>query len=93
MERQVQRYGASFWKGDEGKRADFARHFGFGRPLQQARRRPWARREVPTPHDGFNLNDLVSYNETQEANGRQFSDGTPTHHSWNHGVRDPRTIP
>ncbi|MGZ5408258.1 MAG: glycogen debranching protein GlgX, partial [Aeromicrobium sp.] len=40
-----------------------------------------------TAHDGFTLNDLVSYNEKHnEANGENNNDGTNDNLSWNHGV-------
>jgi len=40
-----------------------------------------------TCHDGFTLNDLVSYNyKYNEANGENNSDGTNDNNSWNCGV-------
>ncbi len=40
-----------------------------------------------TCHDGFTLNDLVSYNEKHnEANGEDSRDGSNDNHSWNCGV-------
>jgi isoamylase len=47
-----------------------------------------------TCHDGFTLNDLVSY-ETKhnEANGEDNRDGTNDHRSWNCGVEGPTTDP
>ena len=43
-----------------------------------------------TCHDGFTLNDLVSYNEKHnEANGEENRDGTSDNHSWNCGVEGP----
>ena len=43
-----------------------------------------------TAHDGFTLNDLVSYNEKHnEANGEGNRDGENNNHSWNHGVEGP----
>ena len=40
-----------------------------------------------TCHDGFTLNDLVSYNEKHnEANGEDNRDGDSHNRSWNHGV-------
>ncbi len=40
-----------------------------------------------TAHDGFTLNDLVSYNDKHnEANGENNNDGTSDNLSWNHGV-------
>jgi isoamylase len=43
-----------------------------------------------TCHDGFTLNDLVSYNEKHnEENGQQNRDGMDTNLSWNCGVEGP----
>jgi isoamylase len=47
-----------------------------------------------TCHDGFTLNDLVSYNEKHnEANGEQNRDGANDNHSWNCGVEGETTDP
>ena len=43
-------------------------------------------------HDGFTLNDLVSYNEKHnEANGEGNNDGNDDNMSWNCGVEGPTT--
>ncbi len=43
-----------------------------------------------TAHDGFTLNDLVSYNEKHnQANGEDNQDGTSSNRSWNCGVEGP----
>ena len=40
-----------------------------------------------TCHDGFTMNDLVSYNQKHNfANGENNRDGHNDNHSWNHGV-------
>jgi len=45
-----------------------------------------------TCHDGFTLNDLVSYNEKHnEANLEDSRDGSNDNHSWNCGVEGPTT--
>ena len=47
-----------------------------------------------TAHDGFNFNDLVSYNDKHnEANGEDNRDGHSNNHSWNHGVEGPTDDP
>jgi glycogen operon protein len=47
-----------------------------------------------TCHDGFTLNDLVSYNEKHnEANGEDNRDGTDDNRSWNCGVEGPTGDP
>ncbi len=47
-----------------------------------------------TCHDGFTLNDLVSYNDKHnEANGEGNRDGISDNLSWNHGVEGPTDDP
>jgi len=47
-----------------------------------------------TCHDGFTLNDLVSYNgKHNEANGEQNRDGSDDNRSWNCGVEGPTDDP
>lgn len=47
-----------------------------------------------TCHDGFTLNDLVSYDRKHnEANGEQNRDGTDDNRSWNCGVEGPTDDP
>ena len=47
-----------------------------------------------TCHDGFTLNDLVSYNQKHnEANGDNNRDGTDDNLSWNCGVEGPTDDP
>ncbi|TDQ46901.1 glycogen debranching protein GlgX [Actinorugispora endophytica] len=47
-----------------------------------------------TCHDGFTLNDLVSYDEKHnEANGEGNRDGADDNNSWNHGVEGPTDDP
>ena len=47
-----------------------------------------------TAHDGFTLNDLVSYNEkNNSANGEGNRDGTNNNHSFNHGAEGPTINP
>ncbi|MXP22304.1 glycogen debranching protein GlgX [Gordonia sp. HNM0687] len=47
-----------------------------------------------TSHDGFTLNDLVSYNEKHnDANGENNRDGADDNHSWNCGIEGPTTDP
>ena len=53
-------------------------------------RRPWASVNFITAHDGFTLNDVVTYNEKHnEANGENNQDGTNDNRSWNCGVEGP----
>jgi glycogen operon protein len=57
-------------------------------------RRPWASVNFVTAHDGFTLNDLVSYNDKHnEANGEDNHDGSSNNLSWNCGVEGPTDDP
>jgi isoamylase len=78
----------AFWKGDAGTIADFAKRVsGSGDLFNKRGRRPWASVNFITAHDGFNLHDLVSYNDKHnEANGEDNRDGHSNNHSWNCGV-------
>src|SRR5712671_4199815 len=84
-----------YWKGDEGKLSDMAtRVAGSADMFNRRGRRPWASVNFITAHDGFNLNDLVSYNDKHnEANGEENRDGHSNNHSWNHGVEGPTDDP
>jgi len=84
----------AFWKGD-APAADLAKrlcasedvfnHFG---------RRPSACVNFITAHDGFTLNDLVSYNDKHnEANDEDNKDGSNDNRSWNCGVEGPSQDP
>jgi len=81
----------AYWKGDEGQMAEFARRIsGSGDIFNQRGRRPWSSVNFVTAHDGFNLNDLVSYNgKHNEANGEDNRDGSDNNHSWNCGAEGP----
>jgi glycogen operon protein len=50
-------------------------------------RRPWATVNFVAAHDGFTLQDLVSYNKKHnEANGEHNQDGSSNNNSWNCGA-------
>ncbi len=85
----------SFWKGDEGKIGELAyRLTGSPDLYQHSGRRPYASINFITAHDGFTLNDLVSYNDKHnEANGEDNRDGDNNNHSWNHGAEGPTDDP
>ncbi|MGB7730042.1 MAG: glycogen debranching protein GlgX [Candidatus Acidiferrum sp.] len=62
--------------------------------FDQHGRKPWTSVNFVTVHDGFTLNDLVSYNEKHnEANGEDGRDGTSDNRSWNCGVEGPTDDP
>ena len=53
-------------------------------------RRPWTSVNFITAHDGFTLNDLVSYNDKHNlANGENNRDGSSNNRSWNCGIEGP----
>lgn len=77
-----------FWRGDPGQRSDLASRLAGSSDLFQKRgRRPWASVNFVTAHDGFTLQDLVTYNEKRnQANGEGNRDGHNENYSWNCGV-------
>ena len=81
----------SYWKGDEGKVAELAtRLSGSADFFNKRGRKPWSSVNFVTVHDGFTLNDLVSYNEKHnEANGEDNKDGNANNLSWNCGAEGP----
>ena len=80
-----------FWRGVPGALGDFgSRLTGSSDLYQDDGRRPHASINFVTAHDGFTLNDLVSYDEKHnEANGEDGEDGADDNNSWNHGVEGP----
>ena len=84
-----------FWKGDMGMLPDLAaRLTGSADIFERNGRRPWSSINFITAHDGFTLNDLVSYNDKHnEANGENNRDGSSANNSWNHGVEGPTNNP
>jgi glycogen operon protein len=73
-----------FWRGARTGVADIAyRLTGSSDLYQSDGRRPYASINFVTCHDGFTLNDLVSYNDKHnEANGEGNRDGTTDNRSW-----------
>lgn len=80
-----------YWKGDEHTAPDFAaRILGSGDCYDQRGRRPWSSVNFITAHDGFTLNDLVSYDgKHNEANGEDNNDGHNHNRSHNYGWEGP----
>jgi len=80
-----------FWRGAESTLAEFStRLTGSSDLYQDDYRRPIASINFITAHDGFTLNDLVSYNDKHnEDNGEDNQDGTDDNRSWNCGVEGP----
>jgi isoamylase len=77
-----------FWRGEDATIGEFAsRITGSADLYQHSGRRPVASINFVTAHDGFTLDDLVSYNEKHnEANGEDNNDGESHNRSWNCGV-------
>ena len=80
-----------FWRGQDRKIGDFAWRFtGSSDLYYDDWRRPVASINFITAHDGFTLNDLVSYNQKHNAaNGEDNRDGESHNRSWNCGVEGP----
>ncbi|MFF0153442.1 glycogen debranching protein GlgX [Micromonospora sp. NPDC005203] len=77
-----------FWRGEPATLAEFASRISGSADLyQDDGRRPFHSINFVTVHDGFTLNDLVSYNDKHnEANGEDNRDGESHNRSWNCGV-------
>ena len=84
-----------FWRGDEGQTGNLAyRLTGSSDLYAHEGRSPYASINFVTSHDGFTLNDLVSYNSRHnEANGEENRDGPNDDLSWNCGVEGPTDDP
>ncbi|GAB3810711.1 glycogen debranching protein GlgX [Pontibacter rugosus] len=76
-----------YWRGADSMLAEFAERFtGSSDLYKDDYRSPNASINFITAHDGFTLNDLVSYNEKHnEANGEDNNDGESHNRSWNCG--------
>jgi isoamylase len=84
-----------YWRGEPATLGEFAsRLTGSSDLYEETGRRPGASINFITAHDGFTLEDLVSYNEKHnEANGEDNRDGESHNRSWNCGVEGPTDDP
>jgi glycogen operon protein len=84
-----------FWRGDSGMTPPIATRLAGSSDLYQAGgRQPYHSINFVTSHDGFTLNDLVSYGEKHnEANGEGNRDGESQNYSSNDGVEGPTRRP
>jgi isoamylase len=84
-----------FWRGDGGIVSELATRLSGSNDLYATSgRQPYASINFVTAHDGFTLNDLVSYNEKHnEANLEENRDGENNNLSWNGGVEGPTEDP
>ena len=82
-----------FWRGDMGILGPFATRLAGSSDLYQpGGRRPYHSINFVTSHDGFPLNDLVSYeSKHNEANGEGNCDGDNNNLSCNYGIEGPTT--
>ena len=80
-----------YWRGDSGLLPSLAsRITGSADKFNKRGRKPWASVNFLTAHDGFTLNDTVSYNEKHNlANGEDGRDGHSHNLSNNYGVEGP----
>ena len=79
-----------YWRGEAPAAALAPRLYGSADLFNKSGRRPYASVNFITAHDGFTLNDLVSYNERHnEANGEDNRDGHSHNRSWNCGAEGP----
>ncbi len=83
-----------FWKGEAGAAAVAERLCASAKVFNHSGRRPWACVNFVTAHDGFTLNDIVTYNDKHnDANGEENKDGSSDNRSWNCGVEGPSDDP
>ena len=77
-----------FWKGDAGQGSEVGfRISGSSDKFKHNNRPLWSSVNFVTAHDGFTLNDLVSYNTKHNmANNENNKDGTNSNWSWNSGA-------
>ena len=84
-----------YWRGADSVLGEFALRFTGSPDLYfKEYRHPYASINFITAHDGFTLEDLVSYNDKHnEANGEHNNDGESHNRSWNCGVEGPTDDP
>jgi isoamylase len=80
-----------FWRGDWNLTGALATRLAGSSDLYEANgRHPYHSINFVTSHDGFTLNDLVSYNEKHnESNGEGNRDGDNNNCSYNYGTEGP----
>ena len=80
-----------FWKGEGGLASELATRLAGSSDLYEGDgRRPYASINFITAHDGFSLQDSVSYDQKHnQANGENNRDGADDNYSWNCGAEGP----
>ncbi len=83
-----------FWRGEANAAELAPRLCASAEEFNRAGRRAWACVNFIAAHDGFTLNDTVTYNEKHnEANGEGNKDGHSDNRSWNSGIEGPTDDP
>ena len=83
-----------FWRGEAPAASLTPRLCASGDTFNHRGRKPWACVNFITAHDGFTLNDQVTYNDKHnEANGEENQDGHSDNRSWNCGAEGPSDDP
>jgi isoamylase len=84
-----------FWKGEGGVVSEMATRLAGSSDLYgHSGRHPYSTINFVTCHDGFTLEDLVSYDQKHnEANGEDNRDGESHNLSWNCGIEGPTDDP
>jgi glycogen operon protein len=83
-----------FWRGEAPAAALTSRLGASGELFNYGGRRAWACVNFVTAHDGFTLNDTVTYNDKHnDANGENNKDGSSDNRSWNCGAEGPTDDP
>jgi isoamylase len=85
----------AFWRGDQGQMPGMAsRLSGSSDIFNHSGRKPWASVQYVASHDGFTLQDVVSYNSRHnQKNGEDNKDGHEPNYSWNQGVEGATSDP
>jgi glycogen operon protein len=84
-----------FWRGEPGQVPGLVRGIAGSREIfERSGRGPRASVNYVTSHDGYTLEDLVSYEQRHNwDNGEENRDGHADNHSWNCGVEGPTEDP
>jgi len=79
-----------FWRGESSAAEIAPRLYGSADLFDELGRKPYASINFVTAHDGYTLNDLVSFNDRHNAaNGEENRDGSTNNRSWNCGAEGP----
>jgi glycogen operon protein len=83
-----------FWRGEAPAGALAPRLAGSADCFNHRGRKPWASVNFVAAHDGFTVNDMVTYNDKHnDANGEDNNDGSSDNRAWNCGTEGPSDDP